>query len=62
MPGDLRLLWWVRFSLDPCGQLLAAGNPKGKVYLWEPGLGRQHKPTILAHKQCTSVVSVKIKN
>uniref|UniRef100_A0A383VZL4 Uncharacterized protein n=1 Tax=Tetradesmus obliquus TaxID=3088 RepID=A0A383VZL4_TETOB len=56
MPGELQPLWWVRFSLDPSGQLLAAGNPKGRVYVWQPGLGRTHRPTALVHKQCNCVI------
>jgi hypothetical protein len=58
MPDDSQLLWWVRFSLDPYGRLLAAGNRRGIAYVWEPGMGRPHKPAVLKHNKCTSVVSM----
>ncbi|KAF6256917.1 WD40-repeat-containing domain protein [Scenedesmus sp. NREL 46B-D3] len=55
-PGDIKLLWWVRFSIDPRGQVLVCGNPNGRTYVWEPGTGRPHRGTLLAHRQCTTVV------
>lgn len=47
------VVWYVRFAIDPSKQLLAAGNVKGVVYVWNIG-ARSTKPVKLnTRRQCT---------
>ncbi len=49
-------MWWVRFSLDLSGTVLACGNGTGQLFVWDP-TAMHHKPrAVLSDKGCTHVV------
>lgn len=43
-------VWWVRFSLDFRGELLACGNRSGQVFLWHPHEARKEARHVLLRK------------
>ena len=52
-------IWFIRFSMDSGNKVLALGNTKGNIYIWDlmvsytPSL---LQPTILSHPKCTNPV------
>lgn len=53
-------MWWLRFSTDPYGRVLACGNTQGRTYVWSPGScgedARAARAVELRHKGCNAVV------
>ena len=50
--------WFVRFCLDHSEKLLAMGNMKGKIYVWDLEVEdpTRIKPICLTHPKCDSVI------
>ncbi len=46
--------WFIRFATDRKCKMLAVGNGKGDVRIWE--IGRVKKPIIFLNTMCTSIV------
>jgi len=50
--------WYIRFSMDANQNILALGNQKGKIFLWDlkvdDFMGR--KPKILSHPRCVNTI------
>jgi len=51
-------IWFVRFCLDHSEKLLAMGNMKGKIYVWDLEVEdpTRIKPICLTHPKCDSVI------
>jgi len=51
-------IWFVKFAMDPRRKLLAIGNQKGKIFLWEVNVNGmpQANPLELSHPRCQSTI------
>ena len=50
-------VWFVRFHTDPLCQILAIGNTKGEIKIWEIDHFAKKKPFVsLTHSTCTSTI------
>eukprot|EP00051_Salpingoeca_urceolata_P009516 m.115383 g.115383 ORF g.115383 m.115383 type:complete len:118 (-) comp16342_c0_seq2:47-400(-) len=52
-------IWYVRFSLDNSGQMLALGNQEGKLFVWDlrhTNCGARPRRVLLDHKKCTKTI------
>eukprot|EP00560_Eucampia_antarctica_P008715 CAMPEP_0197826390 /NCGR_PEP_ID=MMETSP1437-20131217/3354_1 /TAXON_ID=49252 ORGANISM="Eucampia antarctica, Strain CCMP1452" /NCGR_SAMPLE_ID=MMETSP1437 /ASSEMBLY_ACC=CAM_ASM_001096 /LENGTH=149 /DNA_ID=CAMNT_0043426809 /DNA_START=598 /DNA_END=1047 /DNA_ORIENTATION=+ len=48
-------VWFVRFQTDRAGRMLAIGNTKGDIKIWEVGTHKNPFAT-LSNAQCTSTI------
>jgi len=50
-------MWYVKFAMDPRRKILAIGNQKGKLFLWDLNVKSiEQDPVILSHPRCQSTI------